>query len=433
MEASVLTLALLAEALVSTSSAPAASAARVAEGLRRQIDIEAAAGHQHSPAVAFNSVQNEFLVLWVEDAPPSVRARLLSRRPPLERSPEAADPLLLVTPAAGFLARVPSAAFNATDNTYLVVWEESDLLEEVGTIVGLRIAADGTPLGGAFRIDAGPCVDDDPSVAWNSQANEWMVVWHEDDSAACDGTLDGINGRVVDAGGTAGAVFNVSPDSAVPADEPQLSYDSVNDEYLAVYERQDGTPTVQLGQRLSPSGTPLGGELTIAADPEVFQEDSSVAFNPETGTHLVAWQLRLTVLNTTEFVLARLVTGGTGALGPIFVVSDGETDGNHPAVAFNPASGQFLVAFEDRRDPIPFLDDIRGQWVNGDGSLFGGNFVIGARAGSQDAPEEVHRNAACGTDGGCLVIWADDAPETDDDDIAGRIVFPVPAAAKVSP
>lgn len=92
-----------------------------------------------------------------------------------------------------FRASFPAVAYNSVNNEYLVVWEGDDntapLADEENEIFGQRInAASGAEIGGDIRLSevglAGNANYDTatPAVAYNSAQNEYLVVWYGDDN-----------------------------------------------------------------------------------------------------------------------------------------------------------------------------------------------------------------------------------------------------------
>ena len=100
-------------------------------------------------------------------------------------------------------ANNPAMAWNSTDNEYLLVWESDnnidfgsgELADGEFEIYGQRLDADGNKIGAEFRIsDMGPDGDPNydalnPAVAWNGTTNEYLVVW-EGDNNSIDLRLD---------------------------------------------------------------------------------------------------------------------------------------------------------------------------------------------------------------------------------------------------
>lgn len=82
----------------------------------------------------------------------------------------------------------PAVAYNSTDDEYLVVWSgddnTGDLVEDEFEIRGQRVdAATGAEIGSDLRFsNMGPDGDPDydardPAVAYNSTNHEYLVVW----------------------------------------------------------------------------------------------------------------------------------------------------------------------------------------------------------------------------------------------------------------
>src|SRR5262249_14743893 len=88
-----------------------------------------------------------------------------------------------------FDAFEPSVAYNGAANEYLVVWSSDDVKDGEFEVYGQRVsAATAALLGNKIRIsDMGPDGDPNfdafsPAVAYNSRANEYLVVWEGDDT-----------------------------------------------------------------------------------------------------------------------------------------------------------------------------------------------------------------------------------------------------------
>ena len=93
---------------------------------------------------------------------------------------------------ANFDADFPAVAYNTTNNEYLVVWEGDDntppLVDDEREIFGQRVnAATGAEVGANdFRISDMPATQIGfvPAVAYNSTNNEYLVVWRGEDTTS---------------------------------------------------------------------------------------------------------------------------------------------------------------------------------------------------------------------------------------------------------
>ena len=224
---------------------------------------------------------------------------------------------------SNFEAFDPAIAYNSLNNEYLVVWRGDDdtapLVDDEFEIFGQRIdAATGAEIGANdFRIsDMGPDGDANfgasvPAIAYNSQNNEYLVVWHGDDDTAplVDGEFE-IFGQRIDAatGAQIGAndfrLSDMGPDGNVTfeAFDPAIAYNSQNNEYLVVWRGDDDTaPLVNnefeiFGQRLNAAtGAPIGANdfrlSDMGPDGDAFFEafEPAIAYNGLDNEYLVVW------------------------------------------------------------------------------------------------------------------------------------------------
>jgi hypothetical protein len=96
------------------------------------------------------------------------------------------------------VAQDAAVAYNSQANEYLVVWHADVLAQDDEfEIFGQRLSATGAELGGDFRIsNAGPEGDVargafSPALAYSSQANEYLVVRHGDPDVNGDNEIFG--------------------------------------------------------------------------------------------------------------------------------------------------------------------------------------------------------------------------------------------------
>jgi hypothetical protein len=127
-----------------------------------------------------------------------------------------------------------AVAYNPQQQEYLVVWYNDR--PGCDDIFGRRVSANGGALGPRFPI-ANLCPEERryPDVTYNSQHNEYLVVWEH-----YDGSYFRVHGRIVSATGTLpGSEFPISSGVSLKnCYTPTVAYASTSDKYLVVWERQ---------------------------------------------------------------------------------------------------------------------------------------------------------------------------------------------------
>ena len=200
-----------------------------------QLAVFAGPGDQNHPAVAWNELDSNFMVIWENDEVGEIEGRIVTP-PPTAGGPLGLGPVFTIS-STGPLKPIndPTLAYNSTRNTFLVAWQEATADEDL--LQGALLGPAGEVLPGSpFRIDTVDCEADDPSIAYttghtsmddgdededaddestdglaSSETDRWLVVWNQDDTSPCDEDLSSINGRLVNGDGTfVGPVFDVA-------------------------------------------------------------------------------------------------------------------------------------------------------------------------------------------------------------------------------
>ncbi len=345
------------------------------------------------PAVAYNSSANEYLVVWSGDAAGNDEFEIFGQRLDAE-SGDAIGGNFRISDMGpdgdtSYGAFAPAVAFSTTSNQYLVVWYGDDnqgsLSEDEFEIFGQLLNSTGGEVGSNdFRIsdmgaDGNANFDAfNPAVVYNSTEDQFLVVWHGDNSGAfqIDNEFEIFGQRINAAtGAELGAndfqISNMgfSSDTAFEAKDPDVAYNSSNNQYLVVWrgdesiaplvndefeifgQRLDGTLGSVVGNndfRISDMG-PNGNTAYAASNP-------GVAYNVTRNEYLVVWtgDDDTSPLVNDEFeVFGQRIDAASGTevgdndfrisdLGP-----DGDTDyaASRPDIAYNPIQGEYLVAW----------------------------------------------------------------------------------------
>jgi hypothetical protein len=367
-------------------------------------------------AVAYNSRDNEYLVVWWGDglATPGKFEIFGQRISAATGSQIGGDfPISSTGPSndAAYDAVTPAVAYNPQENQYLVVWYAVRFYDAgaVGSdkaeveIFGQLLSASGQETGtNDFRISTtgtdGDVLRDafDPTVAYNSQANEYLVTWEADKLNA--GEFE-IFGRRISATGPDGSIteFRISNvgaiDAARDAEFPAIAYNSQANQYLVVWHG-DGLPGPPndgklevFGQLVSSGGAEVGSDFQISnaggTQAAIFAWKPTVAYGSQPNEYLVAWEGNLLLGGNaeTEIYGQRVSSAGT-ELGGDFRISSAGPDGDRsrdaqtPGSAYNAAANQYVVVWD--ADALTADDEfeIFGQSIASTGAEVGGDFRI---------------------------------------------------------
>jgi hypothetical protein len=291
---------------------------------------------------------------------------------------------------SGYETWKPSVAYNQKNDEYLVVWRGRDdqpgMTPDGTEIFGQRIdAATGVEVGdNDFMISTmGGLGNPDPyysarmpDVAYNPEANEYLVVWSgSHNSKGQLGREYEIFGQLLD-GETVdpiGNAFLISDACGLGnyncmAWSPAVAYNTVDHEYMVVWTADDEDALLSyteheiFGQRLTSTGAEIGvNDFRISymggtGDPEYDAIEADITYNPDVNEFLVVWDgddSTGSLVNGEFEIYCARVPGSSGEPLPQMQsrISDmGGTgipdyDGVSPAVAYNPTDKEYLVVW----------------------------------------------------------------------------------------
>jgi hypothetical protein len=283
---------------------------------------------------------------------------------------------LTITNDASLDEQEPAVAYNSQRQEYLVVWFNDRAGND--DIRAQRVTKNGTLIGGPFYISAGSGADRRyPDVTYNVQTNQYLVVWQHYDPVneyAIHGRRVTETGQIVDS--TDIVIRDGGFGISFPG-RPTVAYAFTSNKYLVVWEDElNPTPTNDwvdiVGQAVNSDGSLSGINFRVSADPGGNpRHKPALAYNRRLNGFLVVW----TQVTTPYFMIYGQLVNGSGVIpsyNPI-VVATGVGNNSTPAVAAIPtatATGQFLVAW-DQVGPLNH-GRIFGTLVSGDGTNIGG-------------------------------------------------------------
>jgi len=284
---------------------------------------------RYDPAVAYNSVDDEFFVVW-SDFRNSLAGDIYGQRVTAEGSTTGPSIAVWVKEAS---QSEPAIAYNRHDNQYLVVWgtQEPGFFNWVR---GRRAGANGIPL----------LLTDFPIM---SSGNEVAVVHNTANydyfvTGRSFPTSRGINAQVVSHfGNLIGETDSITSSNEIPG---EAAYDSVNNRYLMIWWDQTSGSERLDGRFFLPDGTGWGTVFTISSD---YPHAPQIAFDPVNHRFLVVFKSL-----TTPGLRGQLLTFDGNLIGSNFTIHAGSGNDN-PDLVYSPSKRSFVVV-----------------WHNGSGDIF---------------------------------------------------------------
>ena len=332
------------------------------------------------PAVAYDSRNNQYLVVWGEDDGTGdfdIKGRRL-----MATGAVAADEFIifdfsLSTRAFNDRFTNPDVAYDSTNNRFLVVWRQEDG-DQDADIWGQLVNADDSLQGTLLKISLGGTAGElDPAVDFDTVNNRFLVVWEH------TGGTSGISGQLVNADGTlfdqdGNGTPELDNDAITISNEglatasPAVAFDVANGRFLVIWEDSRTPPTNEniFGQMVNADGTLFetlsGVNFQVSDSTETSMFAISNAFNPVAGTYRIVWEsnseLRIRTLNADR-------TFPAGAAGDsILLVTD--VNQRDIVVAGNPYCGNFLAVWSNVVSLLDPVTSERGSCLPNPGLLW---------------------------------------------------------------
>ena len=335
-------------ALATAVAAPAgADSSPTKYGPNIRVSGTAARGHDFGADVATNTTEGHFLVVWEDRLRNGTYGQLV--KPDGDRikwnfricdqgSPEVAynsvdNQYLVVTEDLGIYGQLVDAdgdrigstfeisgfdngewgvvAHNPATNHYLVVWRRWG-------IVGQLVDADGTLIGSNFDID-GPFATGWlawPDVAANPTNGEFLVVW-EDGRQESTRDLDVFGQLVSQDGERLGSNIRIIVRNAQER-LPAVTYADATDQYLVVWqdERHPSRGADIYGRILTADGERTGPEFRVSGG-NATADDSwpDVAADPDGGRYFVTWMDQRNEATRGRDIFGQLLTASGARVG----------------------------------------------------------------------------------------------------------------------
>ncbi|MEO1088922.1 MAG: hypothetical protein AAFY88_32235, partial [Acidobacteriota bacterium] len=175
----------------------------------------------------------------------------------------------------------PDVAYNSVNGNYLVVYVRNSGGATGADVYGQRVSAAGAPIGAPFAIFAEPENASKPRVIYNPVSNEFMVVAY-----LTNGATHFVVSRVVPAAGSPTAMIFDPFALFTDADSPDVAFNATSGEYLVVSGRI-GQDSILMRRLAVGHGTPQGSELQFRDADGVPDDTPSIVVYPTTGEYVI--------------------------------------------------------------------------------------------------------------------------------------------------
>ena len=263
------------------------------------------------PEVIFNPVRREYLVVYsardVFTSPPDSYLNLIGFILN-EDGTIRTGPFPVGNQLGDYYA--PDGAYNPTDDTYLIVWEDFRNVPDwlfPCDVYGALLDADGNMIVEIPVIDDFALGEPDagdqrvPVAAYNPDKNKFFVVWEADEMPTVDDSA--IFARYVNADGTLEPIIDIV-DKPRQQHWPDVVYVEEEQKFFVTWNdlRNDGlppgsdwflSPAIDVyASWLDDTGSPIGNEILIAervGTGENWKQVPRMAYNPVDKRFLIAW------------------------------------------------------------------------------------------------------------------------------------------------
>ncbi|MBI1390992.1 MAG: hypothetical protein GC154_21390 [bacterium] len=399
------------------------TAAPMAQQMSGVIAVSQESGAQQFPDVAYNSVDNTFLVVWesvIDDD--GGRVEIHGSVHDGETGASIGSPRVLLSDLGDLLA--PEVAYNSADNEFILVAR----YEPEGLAIAQRISAQGQPVDASVDLGKtfGPTFFDPASrarvvsVAYNAQDNRYAVGFSGPPSMQIlFPNLD----------------LDIPSPSFGDGTNPAVSWSAKSNVYLLAYEDRAARSTggENLSAQLVDSSGELIGDIIRLRDQDFAEESPRVAYNPDDDQFLVIWDERIGFAeghDTLTDTIGQLVAADGSLVGGPIPIEAGTAYTLRQDVDY--ANGVYLAVWKGDESGDFAFADIQGRFINRDGSLDGDAFLIfdGGDDSTNDGNNEQYYDesklpvVAANASGAFFVVWEEGGVTRNpaDRDIMARMV-----------
>ena len=365
----------------------------------------------HGPAIAYNSLHDEYLVVWTNTRGGGATKDIYARRVHGDGTLEPA--VFTIVHDTNFLNYEPDVAYSPAHDEYLVVYTYDNPLTD-SDIWARRVSWNGGWMSPEFALGRPDKSgrQQHPAVTYNPDADQYLVVWEN----LWGGSYDIDSQRVNASDGSPQPYVNVVAGAGYRS-FPDVAYCPASNFYLVTYTFQPSSisdPGDVYGKVAPWDFSYPTPEIHICDD---ASDQGTAAVAASTEEFLVVWE-DATNVSTTEIYARRLAADGTpqGPGGGFWITGAPNRLDTAPAVAYGRGYG-YLIAWQ--------------RYMGGsDANVYGRYAMPGWDSGvddefalDDDIKLQIEPAVACNTLGDCLMAEDDNDSIGGDFEIRGRLAW----------
>lgn len=251
-----------------------------------EIPISIQENREGEPAVAANTTNGGYLVTWSQQIGSDDFGWSQIRGQKLNAAATPEGDLIKIGLSV-YDQREPALAYDSRQNRYLVVWQEKNSKDDFD-VMGQLVAGNGDLIGSAIVISGETADQIAPRVAYNRDARQYLVVW-EDHSRDAEGAWDVRGQRVNEGGALVGARLPIAETYLYHRLNPDVTYKSEAGEYMVVWENEFQTDDHDIFQRRISSDGSFADSARAVSNSERFEAHPVIA-SDNAGAFVVAWE-----------------------------------------------------------------------------------------------------------------------------------------------
>ncbi|UCD80392.1 MAG: cadherin-like domain-containing protein [Desulfobacterales bacterium] len=304
--------------------------------------IEAASSSRDEKAVdiAYNSVADEYLVVYAYDASGTGGNWDIYGQRISGSGAKIGGAFAIM--ASGYHEQNPQLAYNDAENDYLVVAEYDSNGAGHYQIIGQRVSAGGTTIGGPINILGTTTSQYLPCIAYNPLDNQYLVGFENDITG--EGYRDFVRMVVNASGSVLAGQYNSL--NGYHFAKPKLAYNTLQNEQLSVFELTDGSSFSYIyALRLDSNGVLVPGTDLIPIAATSFKSTyPDVVHNPDRDEYGVTWQYDSDGTANAYGVYVRKVSSA-GTAGSYQYYSSAGNSLLWPAISYFDFQDEYLLSF----------------------------------------------------------------------------------------